>query len=214
MKFTGLWKAGQAPQLWIQPYKQAMPWTAVYTWEFAQQGNLCSLHCKIRYSMFSNTTTRAKEQEPTVPGSRTLINTPLFCLETSLSFLLLSCEIGWRQEEKQGMMLAVFCTPHCCTQWIKYRGSKLSPSGSCSIRVLCKEDVQVRLDVKDPHKRHSHPQEKWQSRSETPPHSTAVIWLSPWLQCSCLSVHEHFLWAYLGISWHLRGVNLLKLKWQ
>lgn len=134
----------------------------VHTRGFAQQGNLCSQHSKIWCSMFSNTTTRAKVQEPAVPGSRALINIPLFSLETSLSFLLLSCEIGWRQEEKQELMslLALSCTLHCCPEWIKHRGSNLSPSACCSIRVPCKEDVQVKLDVKGPHKRHLHHQEK------------------------------------------------------
>lgn len=70
--------------------RQEMVITAVCTQGFAQQGHLRSLHSKICCSTFSNTTTRAKVQEPAVSVNRALINIPLFSLETSLSLLLLS----------------------------------------------------------------------------------------------------------------------------
>lgn len=74
--------------------------TVVHMRGFAQQGLLCSLHSKICWSMFSNTTTRAKVQEPAASENRALINIPLFSLETSLSRLLLSC---WGGDRKRGM---------------------------------------------------------------------------------------------------------------
>lgn len=196
MKFTGLWEAGQAPQLWFQPYEQAIPWTAVHTRGFAQQGNLCSQHSKIWYSMFSNTTTRAKVQEPAVPGSRALINIPLFSLETSLPFLLLSCEIGWRQEEKQDMMslLAVFCTLHCCPEWIKHRKSNLSPlQRRCTIQIRCE---------RSPQKAFTSPGEVTEETWD--PHPTPLLLFDFHHDCNAVacpftSICCGLIWAYLGI---------------
>lgn len=84
-------------------------------------------------------------------------------------------------------LLAVFCTLHCCPEWIKHRGSNLSPLGSCSIRVLCKEGVQDKLHVKDPHKRHSHHHEKCQNRPQTPPHCCYLTFITTAMQ---LPVHS------------------------
>lgn len=180
--------------------------TVVHTRGFAQRGNLCSLCSKIQYSMLSNTTTRAKVQEPAVSGSRALINMPLFSLETSLSFLLLVCQIGWRQKEKQEMMplLAVFCTLHCYPAWIEYRGSNSSPSGSCSIRLLCKEDVQVKLAVthykvpiKGVHITRS-------DKADLRPHPTSLLSFDFHHDCYVVvcpftSICCGLIWVYLGI---------------
>lgn len=69
--------------------------------------------------MFSNSTARAKVQEPAVSGSsRALINTPLFSVETSLSSVLLSCLVGWRQEEKQEVMPSWLCLYPALLSWM------------------------------------------------------------------------------------------------
>lgn len=105
---------------------------------FAQQGLLCSLHSKICWSTFSNTTTRAKVQEPAASENRALINIPLFSRrqERRRSGRRQVCPVCCWAVGEETEREAWDDTPHgylvypmvrCCAAWTKHREEPTHP---------------------------------------------------------------------------------------
>lgn len=121
---------------------------------------------------------------------------------------------GDRRRSRRWCPPGCVCTLHCCPEWIKIQRIHRVPfrqlfhqralQGRCTSQIRCERSPQKAFT--------SSGEVTEQTWDPTPLHCCYLTFTMSAIQF--LSIHKHLLWAYLGISWHLRGVNLLKLKWQ
>lgn len=182
-------------------------WLLLWACRLCTAGAACSLHSKTHCSMFSHTTMQAQIWEPTFSISRALSSLPckaLFSLETSCPFCCWGIrQAGGKVGDDSPRGYVVYPIGYCINK--AQRLLTLIPF-SQRFSIGFQEESAERASVKA-----FILLEQQQSRPEIPPHSAAVVWLSPWLLWRCLPICRHLQWAYFSTSWHSRGVYLIKL---